>query len=263
MSQKIDTPTPEPQAELSNAYLGSLVAASAIVLILLFSGWEILPNPLSSLHIQGAGPLPWLYPWILGGGQTIANALTEFSGHALQPVENSFYVGALISVLLSGVLAPTLVLLLMGRKSSAIVRGLYLVSLVGTATLAISVVPTGYLAYRGRTSLREAQAVQTNRDFIINDLNIIAWKIHEYQIVPKALGGGGDSVEGYALPAQLAETEDAKYTVETAPASAMAGPFDIIARIHATSKKTPGAEVKVSVERSGRLASWTYTGAFQ
>jgi hypothetical protein len=260
MSQKTELPAAEARPELSNPYLGSLVVASAIVLLLVFWGSSVL-NPLTSFHISGAGPM--LYPWIIGGAQTISNGLTEFSGHPLTQADNLTHIASLISILFAGILAPTLTLLLMGKNSSAVGRGVYLVSLIVTATVAITVLPTGYIAYRVRLSLREAQAVQTNRDFIINELNTIAWKLREYRILPKSLGGGENSNEGYVLPASQAETEDATYVIRLARPGTNEGSVPIIGSVHATSKKYPGAEVDVSVREHGELFHWTYTGRFQ
>ena len=263
MSQKTELSGSESHPELSNAYLGSLAVASAIVLVLVFWGSSLVPNPLALLHIEGAGGLPWLYPWILAAGQTIANGLTEFSGHALDQVDTAMHRGTLLSILLSGILTPTLTLLLMGKKLSAPMRGVYLLSLIVATTLAVTVVPTGYIGYRVRVDMREAQAIQTNRDFMINDLGTIAWKLREYRILPKGLGGGQGSFEGYVLPAALAETEDGRYVIGPASSGTNAASVLAMVRIHATSKKFQGCEVDVVVKEHGELRDWSYTGQFQ
>jgi hypothetical protein len=262
MSQKTELSGSESHPELSDAYLGSLAVASAIVLVLVFWGSSLIPNPLALLHVEGAG-LPWLYPWILAAGQTIANGLTEFSGHALDPVDNAMHRGTLLSILLSGILTPTLALLLMGKKLSAPMRGVYLLSLIVATTLAVTVVPTGYIAYRVRVNLRDAQAIQTNRDFIINDLNTIAWKLREYRILPRSLQGGQGTFEGYVLPPALAETENAKYVIGSVSSGTNTASLSTMMRIHATSKEFPGCEVDVMVQERGELRNWTYTGQFQ
>lgn len=263
MSQKTEPTAADSTKELSNQYLVSLVVASAFVLMLVFSGPWLLRNPLAAFHIEGAGPVPLLYPWIMAAGQTIANGLSEFSGSSLEPVSSSIFIASFLSILFSGILTPTLTLLLMGRHRSAVARGLYLVCLIITVTLAITVLPTGYIAYRVRLSLREAQGVQTNRDHIIDDINAIAWRTREYQILPKILGGGEGTLDGYALPASLAETEDGTYVLRRGSQDANARSGPLAATIHASSKKYPGSEVEVSVRADGQLWSWTYTGQFQ
>jgi hypothetical protein len=263
MSQKTEPMAAESSTELSNQYLASLVVASAFVLILVFCGSWLLRNPLAAFHIEATGPVPLLFPWVLAAGQTIANGLTEFSGSSPEPVSYSIFTASFLSILFTGVLTPTLTLLLMGKQRSAIARGLYLVCLIITVTLAITVLPTGYIAYRVRLSLREAQAVQTSRDHIINELCAIAWRTREYQIVPKALGGGEGTLDGYTLPASLAETEDATYVLRRATQVADARSGPLVATIHASSRRYPGSEVEVSVGVDGQFRSWTYTGQFQ
>jgi hypothetical protein len=224
-------------------------------------------NPLAILRIEGLGSLPILAPWIAAGGISIANGLTEFSGHEIVAVANSVRLATLVGVLLLGVVAPTLTLLLMGKRSgkaaSAPARGVYLVSVIITATFAGFVLPMGYVASRVTASLQSAQAVQENKDHIINDLNVIAWKIREYRIVPKALGGGGGEVSGYVPPAGIAQTEDAKYTVQPAVPGTTTRFGGALVTIHASSKKYSGAEVDVTLYDSGFLQDWTYTGQFQ
>lgn len=263
MSQKTEPTAADSTTELSNRYLASLVVGSAFVLLLVFSGPWLLRNPLAAFHIQGTGPVPLLYPWILAAGQTIANGLSEFSGSSLEPVNNSVFIASFLSVLFVGIVAPTLTLLLMGQHKSSVVRGLYLVFLIITVTLAITVLPTGYIAYSVRLSLREAQAVQTSRDYIINDINGIAWRTREYQILPKVLGGGEGTLDGYSLPASFTETEDATYVLSRGSQHADARSGPLAATIHASSKKYPGSGVEVGVSADGRLWHWNYTGKFQ
>ncbi len=259
MLPKTETPDSGPQQELTNAYLASLAVATAIVLLLVFAGSYLMVDPFSFFHIQSSGPLPWLYPWILGSVQTIVNGLTEFSGNALEPVQTRVLIQSLASLLLVGIIVPTVTLLLLGKTLSPAARAIRLVCLIVSLTLAITVIPTGYTAYRVRQTLREAQAVQRNKDLIINDLNVIAWKIREYVIVPKALGGGDGSVAGFVLPSDFVNTEEATYvfryaTTAQAPA---------VAILHASSKKCAGAEVNVTVGKRGELRDWVYTGQFE
>ncbi len=263
MSQKTDQPAAEPQSELSNAYLGSLATASAIVLVLVFWGSSLLPNPLVALHVETQGSLPWLYPWILGAGVTIANGLTEFSGHTPELVPIAFYSGTLMSLLLSGVLGPTVTLLLMGRKVPAIGRGIYFFCLIVTATITIAVVPTGYSSYLTRLSLRESLDVSSNRDQMINEISVIAWKTHEYQILPRRLGGGEGSLEGYTLPTSLGVSDDATYVLQKRAPGTQIRNAPIVATIHAASRKYPDTGIEVSLGSRGELYNWTYTGKFQ
>jgi hypothetical protein len=261
MSQKTESVSPDPAPELSNQYLGSLVVASVLVLALVILGGRI--NPLAAMHIEGGGSMQLLYPWVLAGGQTIANGLEEFSGTTLQPVTDSIYYASFCGILFSGLVVPTLTLLLMGIKKPAVARGVYLASSIVAVTLCITVLPTGFIAYQVKQSLRSAQAVQTNRDHIINELNKIAWKTREYRILPKALGGGGGALAGYTLPSFLTETDEATYVLRLIPELPNAQAARFVATIRASSKKFTDCSVEVSVEPNGKLWNWTYTGQFQ
>ena len=267
MTQKTEPSVPNNGPELTNAYLGSLVVASILVLLLVFGAPLLAGNPLAYFHIENLRPLPLLAPWIIGGGHSIANGLEEFSGHELVPVLESLRITTLVGVLLLGVITPTLTLLLMGKRTgkaaSAPARGIFLVSAIITATFTIFILPVGYVSSRVTASLQEAQAVQSNKDNIINDLNVIAWRMREYRIVPKALGGGGDDISGYVLPAGLAETEDAKYSVKIAVLRTTTPAGGVLGTIHASSKKFADAGVDVTVYESGNMANWIYQGSFQ
>ena len=254
MSQKTESPNPAGPPDLSNSYLGSLVVGAVIVLALVFLGSSIAGNPLTSFRMRGSGPLPWMYPWILAAGQTIGNGLTEFSGNSLNPAEDSIYWASLMSIFLSGILAPTLTLRLMGRARAPILRGLYIVSLVMSTTFAIAVVPSGFKAYRARLAIREAQAIQGNKDEIINELSVIAKKVYEYRILPKVHGGGDGTTHGYALPTSLSSTHWATYKLTETPAGI---------GVLAASNLYQDAGVTVTIQPDGRLQGWTYVGLFQ
>jgi hypothetical protein len=111
--------------------------------------------------------------------------------------------------------------------------------------------------------MQSSQAVQENKDHIINDLNVIAWKMREYRIVPKTLGGGGGEMTGYVISAGLSDTEDAKYAFEAAVPGTKTPTGIAIASIHASSKKYADAAVDVMVDESGNLWNWVYKGPFQ
>ncbi len=269
MSQKTEPPAPEHVPELSNTYLTSLVVGTAIVLVLVFGGSTVAVNPLAAFHIKGMGVQPFvvLHPWIVAGAQSIANGLSEFSGNQLMPVESPLRLTVLLSVLVLGVITPTLTLMLMGKHAggaaSAVARGIYLVSLMFIATFAVTILPTAYAGHRARLALREAQAVQTNKDNIISDLNVIAWKLREHRIVPKALGGGEGEIEGYTLPAWMAETDEATYVLQSAVPEKATLPVGEIAKVHTASKKYPDSAIDVTIVANGYLRDWTYKGQFQ
>lgn len=61
-----------------------------------------------------------------------------------------------------------------------------------------------------------ASSSQANSDAVIADLTNLASLAQQYYRKPLALGGGGNSFVGYAIPAQLASTGNGTYTISQA-----------------------------------------------
>lgn len=105
------------------------------------------------------------------------------------------------------------------------------------------------------SSLKEAQAIQENRDFMIQDLNRIAWDIFRYQVELKNKKEKKDkTIEGYILPPELASTDNARYSV-----SVTQGKLEILAR----SMRYPNASITVVVDKKGKMSDWKYEGEFR
>ncbi len=58
--------------------------------------------------------------------------------------------------------------------------------------------------------------ISSNKDAIINDLNLLASDAFQYALRPASMGGGEGSYNGYVIPTQLLENDNAAYTVNTA-----------------------------------------------
>lgn len=253
MSQRTEPAPSGERPEFSNEYLYSLVGLTAFVLLLIYVIMPMVGNPLKM-----AGRMPWMFPWILAAGQTIANGLTEFSGKVPELVEKPFLTASLIAMFFVGVVAPTFALLLMKPMPRGSLptgsRALYLVGLIISSTFAFTVVPTGFIARSVNTNMRSSQAIQTNKDRMINELNMISTRIQEYRILPKRLGGGEGTAEGFVLPSDLATTDEATYEVAVAGTEA---------KIKALSRSVEGAGIEVTVNADGQFRDWTYSGTFQ
>lgn len=253
MSQRTE-PTPTGDVpEFSKEYLYSLVGVTALVLLFVY---VVMPEIKSPLRM-GKG-LPMIFPWVIAAGQTIANGLTEFTGNVPGPVDSMYLTASLISLFTVGVLSPTLALLLMRpitRKDQPTgSRALYLVGLIIASTFAFTVVPTGVLGRIVGDRLRTNQSVQENKDRMINDLSMIAMRTREYRVLPKRLGGGGGSIDGFMLAPDLAATDEGSYSVS------VAGP-DL--KVEAVSKRYDGAGMSVMLLSDGLFREWKYTGRFQ
>jgi hypothetical protein len=118
----------------------------------------------------------------------------------------------------------------------------------------IPAIPIAIIQRSVATSLFHAQAVQTNKDFMINDLNFIALYAHQHRILPKSMGGGEGSYLGFSASRELVSTENGDYVVTPSPEQCA---------IKATSKLYPSAAISVVVNEAGNLREWTYTGPFE
>lgn len=65
-------------------------------------------------------------------------------------------------------------------------------------------------------NLFNANAVESNRNAIVADLNNIAAKAMQYYKTPTAMGGGGNSFAGYALPTGMGTTANGTISITTA-----------------------------------------------
>lgn len=204
-----------------------------------------------------------VFPWMIGGKQTIQNGLLAFSGKPPEPPPAGDKARALIPTLISMVLCPTIFLLGWRRrrleKASSTERpplkvsGYIFCGLV-TVFVALAVGPIAYFGERSRASQHHTQAVQGNRDLMINELNMLAINAAQYFILPKSLGGGGRSFEGYSVSEKLAKSEEASYAVTGS---------NNVAAFHATSVKYPSCTIDVKVDSIGNMKWWVYKGEFE
>ncbi len=105
-------------------------------------------------------------------------------------------------------------------------------------------------------SIFGAQAVQSNKDAIINDLNNIAAQAYQYRVRPKTMTGGAGTYIGFAIPSKLASNENAVYTsVATADRVTFT----------AVSVSNTVNTVIATIDDKGNFiqTAWQYTGDFQ
>ena len=256
MYQKTD------QSEFAPGFIWQLLALTIIAFALvLFLGHVMPPDNRTFVSNQ----VPLMAPWMLAGGKTIENGLRSFAGHPAETVSAQLLVRSLIGFLIIGVVCPAVFLLRWRRrKISAASEGSVspwrtsdvLTGLCTAVTVFFIATSVPFAIYAQITGekLRNAHALQTNRDAIITDVNMIGVKAAEYYILPKELGGGNRSCEGFALPPELTKNENGVYTVVAHKAS-----VDIEAR----SVRYPAASINVTADSAGRLGRWEYGGLFQ
>ncbi|MFZ1978686.1 MAG: hypothetical protein WAV76_12085 [Bacteroidota bacterium] len=109
-------------------------------------------------------------------------------------------------------------------------------------------------------SLFTAQAIEANKDAIINDISNLASNAYQFRIRPISMGGGGNSYLGsngaiYTIPIRLRSDENGTYSV-TVTAN-----FIVIT---AVSAQNPTNTVTITIGSDGRPSStWSYGGDFQ
>jgi hypothetical protein len=260
MSQKTDSP------EFAPGFLWQIVllTIAALCVVLVSHGtltWRLTTGP----RLDGVSVPITLYPWVYGGGWTIENGLRAFSGKVPEPPPASLRAATLILVLISLVVCPTLFLLEWRRRRSAnapfserspLRISSIFYALCGTITIVagVGLGPVAYFSETTRANLRHAQAIQSNKDAMINELNMLAVDATQYFILPKTIGGGGQSFEGYSVLEKLAKSEEASYIVSGGQKAAT---------FHATSARFPSCTIDVKVDSVGRMGWWTYEGEFK
>jgi hypothetical protein len=95
--------------------------------------------------------------------------------------------------------------------------------------------------------------VSSNKDVIINTMNIIAEDVIHYRYRPVAMGGGGGAADHYSLPRSLAVNEDGSFAIAFKPSGMM---------IVGTSSKGYG-QVTAEMSRDGELSNFSYSGQFK
>lgn len=101
---------------------------------------------------------------------------------------------------------------------------------------------------------RTSSPVNQNKDAIINDLNNLAAISFQYRIRSKEMGGGGGSYIGFSIPEKMQQNENATFKAEVLDKDHI--------RFTAASAKGFGS-VSETIDETGRMGDWTYTGQFK
>ena len=105
-------------------------------------------------------------------------------------------------------------------------------------------------------SIFAAANVNSNKDAIINDLNILAANAYRFYIKPAQSGGGGGAYTGgpgFAIPPELQSDDNGSYTaVSTGQTVTFVG----------TSGRGYGT-ITAICDNSGRLTDFSYSGDFE
>jgi hypothetical protein len=256
MFQKTDSP------EFASGFLWQLVVLTVIVLsLVLFADKVVAPAHREMVQT----PRIVMFPWVLAGGHTLENGLLAFSGKPAEAANGKTQVITLACLLLVSVVCPTIFLLHWRRRILAhpakrestpwtITHVLYGLCAALVLCISVAILPIAIRAEVVRNKLRDAQAVQFNRDAMVNELNFMAMDLSQYYILSKEYGGGNHSYVGYKLPEEASKTSEATYVVM---------PNGQEVAIRAESVRYPSCSIKVKVDSTGRLGSWIYGGKFR
>lgn len=266
MNQKTESTvhdTAPHESEFQPGFIQGLLIVTVATLILVFSFERYVPLQPFSARTQFI-----LYPWVVAGGLTIEQGLDLFSGKSVQPLSFEQQATLLGGLWLVAVLGPTLFLLgwrqRRRERASGTVSGklrtstiIYFLGGIVTLTAALPALPAAMVQRVVAQQMYDAQAIASNRDAIINELNWIALHAVQYRILPKELGGGVGSYAGYTMPAHMATTDNASYAIQDLTA-------DKIGFV-ATSTRYPASTVSVAFGSDGRPIpiSWRYGGDFK
>jgi hypothetical protein len=141
-------------------------------------------------------------PFIMVGGDALAQALDRFSGKELVVVWGGLQTATVIQLVIYYIVAPTA--FVWGLNERALWRQQtgerkfpwkIVLSLGTTATIIVSIVLGSLVPplihYRVRVSVMEAQRIQANRDALMWDLNYAALRAQSFYFVDVKDGGGG------------------------------------------------------------------------
>lgn len=248
------------ESEFSPAFLRWLITLTLATLFFVFVADTFHHSyDLDDIRL---GPFPWVY----AGGMTISHGLSEFSGKDPQPLTSAQRYSVLASLLIVFVVGPTLFFFGWRQRKMAKESGeprsrllaataMFIVGGILTFTVVVPAIPAGIAQRMVSQSMKKAQAISSNKDDIINELNTVKSRAYQYWILPTSLGGGGGTYEGFQIPPELASTEDAMYEIVSSSQDKI--------RIKATSKLYPESAVSTTVNQLGHMYEWEYGGLFR
>jgi hypothetical protein len=104
-------------------------------------------------------------------------------------------------------------------------------------------------------SLLNAQAISSNRDAMVNDINHLAIVAYQFRISLRSLGGGEGDYSTFVIPLQMRSNGNGLYSVTDAQVRTLT--------FQAVSANDASNTITVTVDSNGRLGDLTFTGDFQ
>lgn len=255
MKRKID-PTNVSRSEFSPQFLRWIsITTLGTLLIVLVPVPRMYPPPFYIFYHSAVQAM----------GITVSMGLSEFSGRVpyVSPKELFSMITALVLLYIIGPVLWLYSWRILKQKKEAgttiknIARGWSLLFIIGGALTFRTVFLELTLTVGNRivsASMDNAQDVQRTKDRLIGDLNQVAFDANEYRILPKSLGGGSGSYEGFCVSPQHAKNDNGEISIiEARP--------QMITFLGVSSKNTINT-VLVSVDSIGQTCQWTFFGDF-
>jgi membrane protein YdbS with pleckstrin-like domain len=212
--------------EFGLGFLILLVLATFVALLVtLWSNDQTRPHSTYAFEANDYRSMT-IAPWILAGSKTIENVLSAFRGKDAEYILPSFRAMVILSLIIVFVVCPT-VYLFRWREHRLKTRRLrdeplhasdlvYGFCALITLFVAVGIIPLTIRQEIIRYSVRHAQAVQRNKDHLINSIEEVVFNMEQYWILPKSEAGGEGNLNGYSLPQELSRTEDGTLTTTAA-----------------------------------------------
>lgn len=211
-------------------------------------------------------------PAFTAAGVTIAEGIDEFSGTIGETPYARGYYYIFLCLVVVWIVGPT-ILLFSGRYLSSenmaqaephwgrrVMANIGFV-IGGFLVLAILIpsIPQSVQVYRVYQSIQKGQAIKSHKDDLLGScVAMVNYDAYQYKILPRELGGGGNSYEGYRISAgTFPDDISRKASVIIEEIS----PNKITVRVD--SKMYPGASIENTLDSSGVASGYAYTGIFQ
>lgn len=104
-------------------------------------------------------------------------------------------------------------------------------------------------------SLLNAQAISSNRDAMVNDINHLAMVAYQFRISLRTMGGGEGDYSTFVIPLQMRSNGNGLYSVTDAQVKTLT--------FQAVSANNASNTITVTVDSNGKLGNLTFGGDFK
>ena len=255
-----------PESEFSTSFVVTMVALTVLTLVLFtVSKTANEESRTRFARVENYAAIKWAWaPYIMAAGNIISQGLQEFSQATSEPLDDDARTISLAGLIVFYVSFPTILLLLWREREKERSAGkqptrervsyvLLMVTGIFVGLMCVGTIGSSVAQRMVFQSLQSAQAVQKNKDQLINTINEVMWRLRQHRALPASLGGGEGSYDGFTLPPDVAATPDGTVDLDIVP-------DDVT--ITVVSALYDGASVGVVYTAQG-ITTWTYEGVFR